>query len=187
MAIPPIRFRRASAERLFACVTAAVLAALSILASVALPAQASAARRFEVSFPESLRREAVTGRLIVVVTRADSPEPRLTISPYGPPIFGADVEKLRPGSVSTIDEKSPGYPLPSLDDLPAGDYFAQAVLNGYTECRRSDGRTIWGPPRPQHRCSVQPFAREHVQRPPEDPPRTRSRLGREAQAQSCPP
>jgi len=143
MAIPSIRFRRASAERVSACVTAAVLAALSILASVALPAQASAARRFEVSFPESLRREDVTGRLIVVVTRADSPEPRLTISPYGPPIFGVDVEKLRPGSVATIDEKSPGYPLPGLDDLPAGDYFVQAVLNVYTECRRSDGRTIW--------------------------------------------
>ena len=32
------------------------LTALWILASVALPAQASAARRVEVSFPESLRR-----------------------------------------------------------------------------------------------------------------------------------
>jgi hypothetical protein len=122
---------------------AAWLAALLILASAALPAAAAAARRFEVTFPASLRREAVTGRLIVVVTRKDSPEPRLTISPYGPPIFGADVEGLRPGSTATIDETSLGYPLASLNDLPAGDYVAQAVLNVYTQCRRSDGRTIW--------------------------------------------
>jgi hypothetical protein len=54
-----------------------------------------------------------------------------------------DVEKLRPGSVAAVDEKTPGYPLASLNDLPAGDYLIQAVLNVYTECRRSDGRTIW--------------------------------------------
>jgi hypothetical protein len=118
-------------------------AAVWILAILSLPAWALAARRFEVTFPASLRAEPVTGRLIVVVTRKDSPEPRLAISPYGPPIFGADVDKLPPGAVATIDERTPGYPLSSLNELPAGDYFAQAVLNVYTECRRSDGRAVW--------------------------------------------
>jgi Putative esterase len=113
------------------------------LPSMVLPGQSSAARRFEVTFPASLRSEAVTGRLIVVVTRKDSPEPRLAISPYGPPIFGVDVERLLPGSVAAVDETCPGYPLSSPEDLPAGDYFVQAVLNVYTECRRTDGRTIW--------------------------------------------
>ncbi|MBN2409077.1 MAG: hypothetical protein JXE07_05015 [Candidatus Aminicenantes bacterium] len=93
--------------------------------------------------PVSLRTEPLTGRLIVVVSRKDAPEPRLTISPHGPPIFGADVENLRPGETAVIDERAPGYPLKSLKDLPAGDYFVQAVMNVYTECRRSDGHTVW--------------------------------------------
>ena len=31
----------------------------------------------------------------------------------------------------------------SLDDLPAGEYTIQAVLNRYEEFTRSDGRTLW--------------------------------------------
>ncbi|MDT9136442.1 hypothetical protein RSW15_25240, partial [Escherichia coli] len=27
--------------------------------------------------------------------------------------------------------------------MPAGDYYAQAVLNVYTQYKRSDGHTIW--------------------------------------------
>jgi hypothetical protein len=119
------------------------LAALSICAGLSVPAWASPSRRIEVTFPASLRAAAVTGRLVVVISRKESPEPRLLISPYGPPIFGVDVDKLRPGSVAAIDENTPGYPLSSLNDLPDGDYFIQAVLNVYTQCRRSDGRTIW--------------------------------------------
>src|SRR5205823_3639969 len=31
----------------------------------------------------------------------------------------------------------------SLKDVPAGDYYVQAVLSVYTEFHRSDGHTIW--------------------------------------------
>src|SRR5439155_12793798 len=31
----------------------------------------------------------------------------------------------------------------SLAQLPAGDYFVQAVFNVYTECKRGDGHTVW--------------------------------------------
>ena len=59
------------------------------------------------------------------------------------PIFGRDVNALAPGKSVIIDATVPGYPLNSLADLPPGDYYAQAVLNVYTEFHRADGHVIW--------------------------------------------
>jgi hypothetical protein len=50
---------------------------------------------------------------------------------------------LRPGEAAIIDAKSVGYPMRHIQDLPPGDYFAQALLNVYTEVHRADGYTIW--------------------------------------------
>ena len=114
-----------------------------LVVSLAWPTFAQANTRFEVTFPASLRAEPVTGRLIIVIARKESPEPRLTISPYGSLIFGADVEQLHPDAAAIIDEQTLGYPLSSLKEVPAGDYYVQAVMNVYTECHRSDGHTVW--------------------------------------------
>ena len=114
-----------------------------LVVSLAWPIFAQANTRFEVTFPASLRAEPVTGRLIIVIARKESPEPRLTISPYGSLIFGADVEQLYPDAAAIIDEQTLGYPLSSLKEVPAGDYYVQAVMNVYTECHRSDGHTVW--------------------------------------------
>jgi len=45
--------------------------------------------------------------------------------------------------VAIIDADTLGYPLKSLREIPAGDYYVQALVNVYTEFRRSDGHTIW--------------------------------------------
>jgi len=118
-------------------------AACIVLSAFALSTVMQASPRFEVSFPSSLRKEPVTGRLIVIISHKESPEPRLTISPYGSPILGVDVEQLPPGKAAVIDENALGYPFSSLKEIPEGDYYVQAVMNIYTECRRSDGHTIW--------------------------------------------
>jgi len=103
------------------------------------------AQRFEISFPSSVHGQPITGRVFVVVTRHDSPEPRLQVGSWGQrvPFWGADVDQLRPGQSAVIDSATPGYPLRSLKELPAGDYYVQALLNLYTEFHRSDGHTIW--------------------------------------------
>src|SRR5438876_5180541 len=36
-----------------------------------------------------------------------------------------------------------GAPVHSLRDIPAGDYFLQAILNIYTEFHRADGHRVW--------------------------------------------
>lgn len=110
-------------------------------------AQAQAPTRFEVLLPASAAQLPVTGRLIVVVSRTESPEPRLTANYRGSPVFGVDVDQLKPGQTAVLDDKALGYPLDRLEDLPPGDYYAQAILNVYREFKRSDGHTVWLPPR----------------------------------------
>jgi hypothetical protein len=42
-----------------------------------------------------------------------------------------------------VDATTFGFPVQSLRDIPAGDYWAQAFVNVYTKFVRSDGHTVW--------------------------------------------
>jgi len=103
--------------------------------------------RFEVSVPDSLLKEPLTGRVFVIVTdREPDREPRLTTGgdgTKGVPIFGVNVERLAPGTPAIVDATTFGFPHVSLDELPPGDYRVQAVVVPYSEFRRSDGHVIW--------------------------------------------
>jgi hypothetical protein len=101
--------------------------------------------RFEVSFDRAVQSEPITGRVILIIARSERPEPRLQIGPNATPIFGVDAENLSPGQVAVIDQTTFGHPVDSLLQLPAGDYYVQAMLNVYTKCQRSDGRTVESP------------------------------------------
>src|SRR5262249_40994810 len=99
--------------------------------------------RFEVAFDPAVQAEPLTGRVILVITRSERPEPRLQIGPNTTPIFGVDAENLSPGQTVVIDQGAFGHPVDSLPQLPAGDYYVQAILNVYSKCQRGDGRTVW--------------------------------------------
>ncbi len=111
----------------------------------AAPAPQAGATKFEISFPAGAHADAVTGRVFVMISKKDSPEPRMQAGGYGDtsPIFGADVSALAAGQITVIDGNTQGYPLRSLRDIPAGDYYVQALMNIYTEFHRADGHTIW--------------------------------------------
>jgi hypothetical protein len=119
------------------------LLALAIFVHVLLCSVALADTRFEISYDKSAAPGPLTGRVILVIARSDRPEPRLQIAPNTMPIFGVDAESLPPGQTLVIDQTTFGHPVDSLSQLPVGDYFVQAIFNVYTECRRSDGRTLW--------------------------------------------
>ncbi len=106
--------------------------------------------RFEISIPESVLNETVTGRMFIVISRNNDVMPRYNeravrfqAGRTGVPFFGVDVENLSPGQPAVIDATTFGSPLESLLDLPAGDYYIQAVFNKYTEFQRADGHTVW--------------------------------------------
>jgi hypothetical protein len=101
--------------------------------------------QFRISFPESARREPVTGRVFVMITRDENREPRLQAGAWEQsiPFFGMDVENLAPGQAAVLDGSTWGYPVEYLEQIPPGDYYVQALVNVYTEFRRADGHVLW--------------------------------------------
>ena len=99
----------------------------SLFASLWFVPRPQPSLRFEVTnqFP------SVSGRLFVVIAKSDRPEPRNTIGDAGPEastIVARDVKNFGPGVVTTLDKAAATFPVQSLDDLPPGDYYVQALL-----------------------------------------------------------
>lgn len=117
-----------------------VLLLAGLLAPATVPAQT-----FTLSYPAGAHAGPITGRAFLFVARTDRREPRLQSGPMreSEPFFGVDVEALAPGKTVTIGPTVPGFPVASLSQLPAGDYFVQGLLLPYTKFARSDGHTIW--------------------------------------------
>lgn len=117
---------------------------LSLWAGYSIQAQRSETR-FEISYPASLDSGPITGRVFVMISRTDRVEPRLQAGSYGGsiPFYGLDVNGLKPAENAIIDGSALGFPVESLKELPAGEYYVQALLNVYTQVRRQDGHVIW--------------------------------------------
>ena len=123
----------------------ALTAALTLIAAAAtaVPA-ASAGIEFAVSFPASRSAAPLDGRLLLLLSTNGESEPRFQISdgPATQLVFGADVDGLKPGAEAVIDASAFGYPVRSLAELPAGEYYVQALLHRYETFHRSDGHTV---------------------------------------------
>ena len=106
--------------------------------------------RFSVSFPQSRSFTPLDGRLVLLLSKDTAQEPRkhvaeneMLASPY---MFGINVAGLAPGQAAVVDDHAFGWPAARLADLPAGDYYVQAVLNRYDTFHLADGRTLQLPP-----------------------------------------
>jgi len=100
--------------------------------------------RFKVTLPAGYR-QPLTGRVFIIVSRVDFPEPRLQVGSWHShtELLGRDVQDLAPGGSVMLDALTLGSPLRSVRGLPAGDYYVQALFNVYTLFQRQDGHTIW--------------------------------------------
>ena len=104
---------------------------------------------FEVSFSSSLNDHPLDGHIMLGIAKEDKPEPRNQLREQeaeSAQFFGLDVDGLAPGSPALLDGSTLGYPIVSLDQLPVGDYYVQAVLNIYETFHRADGHTVKLPP-----------------------------------------
>jgi hypothetical protein len=120
------------------------IALLSGAAAMAAPVPSSGAR-FALSFDSTLSATPLDGRVYVVISTTNDPEPRdqvLEVEVRSQQVFGADIDALAPGQPAVIDDHALGYPLADFHDLPAGDYWVQGVLNRYTTFHRADGHTV---------------------------------------------
>ncbi|SPE42833.1 conserved exported hypothetical protein [Candidatus Sulfopaludibacter sp. SbA3] len=104
----------------------------------------TAAPRFQVKLAPETGAAARDGRLIVVVSKQMQGEPRFQVA-WGletQQIFGKDVDGWKPGDAVEMGGDTPGAPLHTLADLPAGTYNVQAVLNVYETFHRADGHIL---------------------------------------------
>src|SRR5215469_10738044 len=92
--------------------TGEVLRAVGSVAFLLFSSGAHGAERFEISFPVAVHAGPITGRAFVVITKTDTPEPRLVAGSWGDsgPLFGVDVNKLEPEKAAVIDESTFGAP-----------------------------------------------------------------------------
>jgi hypothetical protein len=116
----------------------------SLLALLLLFSVAAAAQSFSVTFPRGLSAKPLDGRLLLILSTDPSDEPRNQVddSPRTQMVFGLTVDGWQPGQTARLDATAWGYPVRSLKDVPAGDYFVQVVLNKYETFHRSDGKTV---------------------------------------------
>jgi len=100
-----------------------------------------------VDFPASMGGEQ-DGRLMVMLANNDTSEPRFQINPgpKGQLIFGKDVVDWKPDTEMIIDNNAFGFPFHSLKNVPAGDYYVQAIINRYKDFHLSNGKTVSLPP-----------------------------------------
>ena len=117
----------------------------------AAPDRVPARLRVEVSYAADVHDGPLTGRLFLAVSPTADPEPR--IAAYNSarqrdgrvPFFATDVTDVEPGDTMVIDVGADGYPYARLGELPAGDYWVQAMVHVYTEYHRQDGHVIRAP------------------------------------------
>ena len=124
--------------------TGCVLSIAIAASAVSLESRAPRPFRIEVTVPATLEPRPLDGRVILVLSRRATPEPRMArmTGLDAQPMFGVDVDGLKPGQPAIIDTSTRGWPVESLRDIPAGEYFAQATFNVYTTVTRADGHTI---------------------------------------------
>jgi len=106
--------------------------------------------RFAISFPAARSAAPLDGRVLLFISDDSTSEPRFQTDEYEAnttrPIFGLDVDTLRPGQDAIIDGGTLGFPPRSLKEIPAGVYWVQALLNRYQIYHRADRHTIEMPP-----------------------------------------
>ncbi|MEO7360452.1 MAG: hypothetical protein ABI120_08980 [Gemmatimonadaceae bacterium] len=131
-------------------VAASVLALLSAVPQLSaqraplLPWPSGAAKaRFEITIPANVRSGLTTGRAYVILSRTNETEPRLQIGRVGAPMFARDFSAVVAGRAITVDGTDLGTPVADMADVPAGEYWVQAVINVYSEFKRADGHTVW--------------------------------------------
>lgn len=105
---------------------------------------------FVVTRPAAGDLEPTTGRLIVLVSRDITREPKSHVEPNepldSPYLFGMNVEQWQAGTPVRVDDHAFGWPARRLSMLSDGDYLVQAVLNRYEKFHLADGRVLQLPP-----------------------------------------
>ncbi len=103
---------------------------------------------FAISFTKEMSDHAQDGRLLLMLATSNKSEPRFQITGGLDTqlVFGIDVDGMKPGDEIIVDDTAFGYPKRSIKDIPAGEYFVQALLNRYELFHLKTGHDVKLPP-----------------------------------------
>ncbi|MCX6562785.1 MAG: alpha/beta hydrolase-fold protein [Candidatus Aminicenantes bacterium] len=135
-------------KSLFVLALAALVASAVTVPGCTAKQGSPAKLKFAISFPAEKSKTPLDGRMLLMIAKTGEAEPRSQINDGNSTqlLFGTEVDGLLPGQDTVIDAAAFGYPLKSLSEIPAGEYYVQGLLNRYETFHRSDGRTVKLPP-----------------------------------------
>ena len=98
----------------------------------------------QISYPADHYAEAIDGRLIVLIAKNIETEPRFQLRDDVKTCqgFGMDVNEWKAGVAMPFADNAFGYPVRNMTDLPAGDYYVQALFHKYETFNRADGKVV---------------------------------------------
>ena len=99
---------------------------------------------FSISFDAALTEAAQDGRLLLLLATHDGDEPRFLVDNSADTqlVFGLNVKDWQSDTEVVIDESAIGFPLADLSQVPAGTYYAQALLNRYKDFHLGNGKIV---------------------------------------------
>ncbi|MBM3414677.1 MAG: hypothetical protein FJY16_07070 [Bacteroidetes bacterium] len=112
---------------------------LGLHVSFLLPGQS-----VEVTLPAAISKKPLDGRLLIMLSKNSTREPRFQISDDEgtQQIFGMDIEGWEPGTVMRLNADAFGYPVASITEIKNGTYTVQALLHLYETFTRKDGHVV---------------------------------------------
>ena len=102
------------------------------------------AETFRIELPAKTPDASYDGRVILILSPDGKTEPRFQVDADvdAPQVFGVNVDGLRAGQAAAIDATVLGFPAESMAQVPAGTYWAQAVLHKYQTYHLANGKTV---------------------------------------------
>lgn len=99
---------------------------------------------FSITFSAGLGQAPADGRLLLLFSKNETAEPRFQVNEEytSAQVFGMNVEGWTAGQAHLFRGDEPGYPVRSLRELPAGEYYVQALLHRYETFHRKDGHIV---------------------------------------------
>ena len=99
--------------------------------------------KFVVEHPKDEHRTVLEGRVLLFLSKNNTEEPRFQISDKSSTgfVFGIDINSKQ-SSETIVDNKAFGYPVTSIDQIPPGEYYAQALLHKYETFNLKTGHTV---------------------------------------------
>ncbi|MGB5627676.1 MAG: hypothetical protein WBM61_18230, partial [Woeseiaceae bacterium] len=135
-------------SRLSGFITVTILCLMLAACQVEIKNTQANAPEFSVRLDAALTESGQDGRLLLLLATRDDEEPRFLVNNSADTqlVFGINVEDWRGDNEIVIDKDAIGFPLASLADVPAGTYFAQALLNRYKDYSLANGKVVSLPP-----------------------------------------